>query len=348
MKKRVRRFLTAALTVTGFVAATAGFGMTINGAGASFPAPVYRPWTYTYKKSTGVQINYQSVGSGAGIRQIKAKTVDFGASDKPLKKAALDKAGLVQFPMLMGGVVAVVNIPGIKTNQLKLSGKVLADIFLGKIKKWNDPAILKMNKGLSLPSLPITVVHRSDGSGTTWIFTNYLCKVSPEWKNGPGNGKAVKWPCGIGGQKNPGVATNVMKSRGSIGYVEYTYATEAKLSVAKLKNKAGKFVAPTMESFTAAGANADWSNAPGYYMVLTDQDGDKSWPITGVTYILIYKANKSAAKVKAMLDYFSWCYKSGAKIASNLNYVPIPNNVVKMVNTMWADNIKANGKAVLK
>lgn len=348
MKKIVKKLMTALCAVTGLVGAVSGYAVTVNGAGASFPAPVYRPWTYLYKKASGTQINYQSVGSGAGIRQIKAKTVDFGASDKPLEEKELNESGLVQFPMLMGGVVAVVNIPGIKSGELKLSGPVLADIYLNKITKWDDDAIKKLNPDLKLPSMPITVVHRSDGSGTTWIFTNYLTKVSEGWKNGPGNGKAVKWPCGIGGQKNPGVANNVKKSRGSIGYVEYTYATEAKMSVVKLQNKAGKFVEPSMETFTAAGASADWKNAPGYYMVLTDQPGDKSWPITGVTYILVYKEQADAAKATEMFKYFDWCYSSGAAVAQKLNYVPIPENVIKMVKEMWKTTIKADGKPIIK
>jgi phosphate transport system substrate-binding protein len=318
---------------------------TLNGAGASFPAPVYRIWTYSYGKKTGTKVNYQSVGSGAGIAQIKAKTVDFGASDKPLKKEDLDKAGLIQFPMLMGGVVPVVNLPGVNSNSLKLTPELLADIFLGKIKKWNDPAIKKLNPNLHLMSYPITVVHRSDGSGT-WIFTNYLSKVSKEWNDKVGCGKAVKWPVGVGGQKNPGVVNTVKKVKGSIGYTEYTYATEAKLDIFELKNKAGKFVKPSMDSFQSAGANADWNNAPGFRMVLTDQPGEKSWPITGVTYILVYKDQKNAAKAKEMLKYFSWCYKDGAEMASRLNYVPIPESVVKLVKNEWNKSIKANGKAI--
>lgn len=341
-KLTIAAILTILMGAGGIIAHAA----TINGAGASFPAPVYRIWTYSYKKASGTKVNYQSVGSGAGIRQIEAKTVDFGASDKPLKSAELDKYGLVQFPMLMGGVVVVVNVPGIHNNQLKLDGKTLADIFLGKITKWNDPAILKLNTGVTIPAMPITVVHRSDGSGTTWIFTNYLSKVSSDWQAKVGNGKAVKWPVGIGGQKNPGVSNNVKRVKGSIGYVEYTYALEVKLPMTMLKNKAGKFVKPSIKNFQAAGANADWNNAPGYYMVLTYQPGDASWPITGVTYILVYKAQQNAAKAKAMLDYFYWCYTQGATAASRMSYVPIPGKIVNMVKGMWKQNIKANGVAV--
>ncbi len=328
----------AAAAVAGLVGFSAN-AVTINGAGASFPAPVYRAWTYSYKQATGNTINYQSVGSGAGIRQIKAKTVNFGASDSPLKKADLEKVGLVQFPMLMGGVVAVVNLPGIKSNQLRLSADVFADIFLGKITKWNDARIVADNPGVKLPDMSITVVHRSDGSGTTWIFTNYLSKISTAWKNGPGCGKAVRWPCGQGGQKNPGVALNVKKTKGAIGYVEYTYATEAKLSTVVLKNKDGNYVEPNMDSFSAAGANAEWSKAPGFYMVLTDQPGAKSWPITGVTYILIYKNQVDKTIGKEMLKYFSWCYKEGAGTATRMSYVPIPGSVVKIVNDMWSKDL---------
>ncbi len=346
MSKLGRKLFTFGIAAAAMFSGAAAFSMTINGAGASFPAPVYRIWTYSYKKQTRVTVNYQSVGSGAGIAQIKAKTVDFGASDKPLKKADLDKYGLMQFPMLMGGVVPIVNLSGVKPGELKLSADVLADIFLGKITKWNDPKITSINSGIRLPNQRITVVHRSDGSGTTWIFTNYLTKVSKAWASKVGNGKAVKWPVGIGGQKNPGVANNVKKISGSIGYVEYAYATEAKLSYVALQNKAGKFVQPTMETFSAAGANADWKNAPGFYMVLTDQPGAKSWPITGVTYILIYKNQKNAATGKALLKYFDWCYKEGDNFAKRLHYIPMPNNVVNLIKSNWKKDIKCNGKAL--
>ena len=346
MKRKIFLLSGLASILTATVAVN-GAETTINGAGATFPAPVYSSWTYKYKEKTGTRINYQAVGSGAGIAQIKAKTVDFGASDEPLEKEELNKYGLTQFPMLMGGVVPVVNIPGVESGKLQLTPKVLADIFLGKIKKWDDAAIASVNSGLKLPSMPITVVYRSDGSGTTWIFTNYLSKISQDWANGPGNGKSVKWPVGVGGQKNPGVANNVQKISGSIGYVEYTYAFEGKLSCAALQNKAGKFVAPGIESFISAGANADWKNAPGFYMVLTDQPGEKSWPILGVTYILAYKEQKDAVKSREMMKYFNWCYTDeGSKTASTVNYVPIPENVVKMVKEEWKKNIKCDGKSV--
>lgn len=342
----MKKMLKAGIAGVIALSTLASVAETINGAGASFPAPVYRVWTYNYKQATKVKVNYQSVGSGAGINQIKSKTVDFGASDKPLKKDELDKSGLIQFPMLMGGVVVVVNIPGIKDMQMQLDGQTLADIFMGKIKRWDDPKITKLNAGIKMPAVPINVVHRSDGSGTTWIFTNYLCKVSTDWDKNVGNGKAVKWPVGIGGQKNPGVANNVKKISGSIGYVEYTYAVESKIPTIKLKNKSGKVVGPSLKSFQAAGANADWKNAPGYYMVLTNQPGEDTWPITGVTYILVYKEQADAAKAKSLLKYFAWCYREGAPVAARLKYVPIPNSVVAMVEKNWAKEITANGKKV--
>jgi len=342
MKKMLKTAVTAIIAVSSL----ASLAKSLNGAGASFPAPVYRVWTYNYKQATKTKINYQSVGSGAGINQIKSKTVDFGASDKPLKKAVLDKYGLVQFPMLMGGVVVVVNIPGIKNNQLKLDGKTLAKIFSGRIRRWNHPEIISLNPDTNIPAMPISVVHRSDGSGTTWIFTNYLCKVSPNWKKNIGNGKSVKWPAGYGGQKNPGVGNNVKKISGSIGYIEYTYAVESKIPTVMLKNKDGKFVKPDIKSFQSAGANADWENAPGYYMVLTNKPGAKSWPITGVTYILVYKKQTDAAKAKGLLKYFNWCYKQGAAVAARLQYVPIPKSVIAMVEKNWTKEITVNGKKV--
>jgi len=342
----MQKMLKAGIAATIAVSSFASIAKSINGAGASFPAPVYRVWTYNYKQAKKVKVNYQSVGSGAGINQIKSKTVDFGASDKPLKKAELDKFGLVQFPMLMGGVVVVANIPGIKNNQLKLDGPTLAKIFSGEIKRWNHPTIEDMNPGTEIPAMPINVVHRSDGSGTTWIFTNYLCKVSPNWEKTIGCGKSVKWTAGYGGQKNPGVANNVKKLSGAIGYVEYTYAVEAKLNTIQLKNKAGKFVKPDIKSFQSAGANADWKNAPGYYMVLTNKDGAKTWPITGVTYILMYKKQKNTAEAKSLLKYFDWCYKQGASVAEKLKYVPIPKSVIAMVEKSWGKEITVNGKKV--
>ena len=313
--------------------------LTLNGAGASFPAPVYRVWTYTFAEKSGNTINYQSLGSGAGIAQIKSKTVDFGATDEPLVKEELDKNNLFQFPMLMGGVVPVVNLPGIKSGDLKLTPELLAKVYLGKIKQWNDDEIMKLNPSLKIASIPVTVAHRSDGSGTTWIFTNYLTKVSKEWADNVGCGKAVKWPVGIGGQKNPGVVNVVKKTVGAIGYVEYTYAVEAGMCCVSLQNQSGAFVKPAMESFRAAGENADWKNAPGFYMVLTNQPGEKSWPITGVTYILLQKKQPDAAKADEMLKYFAWCLKEGSELAVKLNYVPMPESVVSLIDAGLKENI---------
>ncbi len=327
-------------TVTAAVLAMLAFGcsdnkdqstLTLNGAGASFPAPVYQSWTHTYSESnSGVRVNYQSLGSGAGVNQIKAGTVDFAGTDNPLTLEDQKAAGLSQFPMLTGGVVIIVNVPGVKSGELKLDRETLADIFLGKIVKWNDPRLVKLNPEIKLPDLGITVVRRADASGTSFIFTDYLSKISAEWREKVGSGAAVKWPVGLGGQKNPGVCNNVAKIRGSIGYTEYTYAVEARLAMTRLENKAGKFVLPTVDSFTAGAAAADWQNAPGFYMVLTDQPGDGSWPIVGVTYILI-RNDQEAAKKEALKKYFNWCFTTGATAAKKLNYVPIPENVVQLI-----------------
>ncbi len=328
--------------------APASAASTINGAGATFPFPVYGQWAYLYEKETGVRLNYQSIGSGGGIKQIKAKTVDFGASDAPLEPEELNNAGLLQFPMIMGGVVPVVNIKGVAAGKLKLSAEVLADIYLGKITKWNDAKIAAENQGLMLPAQDITVVHRADGSGTTWIFTNYLTKVSKEWAEKVGNDKAVQWPAGVGGKGNEGVAAYVQRINGSIGYVEYAYALQNKMSYALLKNQAGNFVAPTAENFQAAAANADWAHAEGYYMVLTDQPGKESWPITGASFILVYKDQANVQPVKTVLDFFAWCYKNGQPTALKLDYVPMPEKVVNMVEATWAKEVSANGKPVWK
>ncbi len=312
----------------------------ISGAGATFPYPVYAKWASAYYKLTGIKLNYQSIGSGGGIKQIKAKTVDFGASDAPLKPELLEKWGLMQFPMIMGGVVPVVNLPGIKPGQLRLSNETLANIYLGKVRKWNDPVIKKENPDLPLPSRVITVVHRADGSGTTWIFTNFLCKVSPEWKNKVGNAKAVAWPTGIGGKGNEGVASYVKRIPGSIGYVEYAYALQNRLTYLKLKNRAGAYVEPSIHTFQAAAANADWKNAKGFYMVLTDQPGEESWPITGASFILMHKVQDKPEVAKAVLTFFDWCYKNGKEMAEKLDYVPMPDNVVELVEKAWATEIK--------
>ncbi|WP_294477274.1 phosphate ABC transporter substrate-binding protein PstS [uncultured Victivallis sp.] len=336
----------AAATLLSFAVTAAE--ISLDGAGASFPAPVYRVWSYNYGESTGnrVEVNYQSSGSGAGINQIKEKTIDFGGSDNPLTKEELDKANLCQFPMLAGGVVVIVNLRGVKPNTLKLDQATLADIFLGKIKGWDDPRIKALNPGVKLPRVRITVVRRSDSSGTSFIFTNYLSKISKEWADRVGCGPAVNWPVGIGGQKNPGVCNNVARINGAIGYTEYTYAVEAKLSMVSLKNKAGKFVEPKPETFRASGAHADWKNAPGFYMLLTDQPGDDSWPITGLTYILVQRNQPDAKKAAALLNYFNWCYTTGASAASKLHYVPLPEEVVSLVRNAWDAEIRSGNASV--
>jgi len=318
----------------------------ITGAGATFPYPVYAKWAEAYKAKTGVAMNYQSIGSGGGIKQIEAKTVDFGASDKPLEPKELDANGLMQFPMIMGGVVPVVNIKGIGAGQVKLKGAVLADIYLGKIKKWNDPAIKALNGGLALPDEAISVIHRSDGSGTTFIFTHYLSEVSPEWKQKVGEDASVAWPTGVGGKGNEGVASYASRINGAIGYVEYAYALQNKLAFVLLQNKAGKYVKPSAETFQAAAANADWAKAPGFYLLLTNQPGAESWPITGASFILIYKNPPKPEATKQVLDFFDWAYHNGAEMASQLDYVPIPVKVIKLVEDTWKTQIKAGGKSV--
>jgi phosphate transport system substrate-binding protein len=319
----------------------------ITGAGATFPYPIYAKWAEAYKSKTKVGLNYQSIGSGGGIKQIKAKTVDFGASDMPLKGKDLSAIGLTQFPTVMGGVVPVYHLPGIKAGAIKFSGPLLADIYMGKVKKWNDPAITKINPGVKLPNRAITVVHRSDGSGTTFIYTNYLSKVSPEWKEKVGNSTAVQWPTGIGGKGNEGVAAFVQKSVGAIGYVEYAYALQNKLTYGQLQNKAGKFVKPDAAAFQAAAANADWKSKPGFGILLTDQPGAKSWPISGATFILMYKNQAHPERAQQVLKFFSWSYKNGDKLAMKLDYVPMPDSVVKQIEASWASEIKdTKGKPV--
>jgi phosphate transport system substrate-binding protein len=348
MKLTHRRF-TPALLALGFCAASSAIAADITGAGATFPYPVYAKWAEAYKAKTGNSMNYQSIGSGGGIKQIKAKTVDFGASDAPLKLEELEKEGLVQFPMVMGGVVPVVNIGGIKPGEMKLTAKALADIYLGKIKKWNDPALVDLNKGLKLPESDITVVNRSDGSGTTFIFTNYLSKVSAEWKDKVGNAASVSWPAptGAGGKGNEGVASFVQRLKGSIGYVEYAYAKQNKLTFTLLQNRDGQFVAPDEKSFQAAAASADWKNAPGFYEILTDEPGKASWPITGATFILMHKNQANPGKAKEVLKFFDWAYQDGDKLALGMDYIPMPDAVVKLVQTEWKNKIKdASGKPI--
>ncbi|MCX6639467.1 MAG: phosphate ABC transporter substrate-binding protein PstS [bacterium] len=321
---------------------------TINGAGATFPYPLYSQWAYKYNQITGMKLNYQSIGSGGGIQQIKAKTVDFGASDAPLKAEELATAGLIQFPMIMGGVVPVVNVKGITGGQLKLDGETIANIYLGKITRWDDAAIKALNPGLNLPNQAIAVVRRSDGSGTTWIFTNYLAGVSSEWKEKVGADKSVAWPVGNGGKGNEGVSAYVQQLPGSIGYVEYAYALQNKMSYVQLKNKDGNYVSPSKETFMAAAANADWNNAPGYYLVLVNQPGKESWPIAGASFILVYKEQTDENKAKLMLNFFDWCFSHGAEQAIALDYVPMPENVIKMVRDTWKKDIRCQGKPVWK
>lgn len=312
----------------------------ITGAGATFPYPIYSKWAEQYKQEKGITVNYQSIGSGGGIQQIKAKTVDFGASDEPMKPEELEKSGLVQWPMVIGGVVPVLNVPGIQSGQVQLTGELLGDIFLGKITKWNDPKIAALNGNVKLPDLKIVVVHRADGSGTSFLFTDYLSQVNQDWKTKVGSGKAVKWPVGMGGKGNEGVANFVHRIPGAIGYVEFAYAAETGMTYAKLQNKAGQFVAPEMEAFEAAAANADWSKAPGFYLILNNQNGEKSWPITGASFILVHKVQDNPEKAKTVLGFFSWAFHHGGEMAKELHYVPIPGNVVELIADMWAKEIK--------
>ncbi|MGQ9688365.1 MAG: phosphate ABC transporter substrate-binding protein PstS [Desulfobaccales bacterium] len=323
--------------------------MSLNGAGATFPQPVYTKWAHKYNEVKKVKVNYQGIGSGGGIAQIKAKTVDFGGTDEPLSANDLKEQGIFQFPTLMGGVVPVLNVKGIGAGQLEFDGPTLAKIFMGDISKWNDPAIKKLNPKADLPDKDITVVHRSDGSGTTFIFTSYLAAVSPDFKTKVGAGKAVKWPGknSVGAKGNPGVAGQVKNIDGAIGYVEYAYAFQNQIPYANLKNKAGKVVKPDLESFAAAAANADWEKAsPGFGLMLIDQPGENSWPIVGVTWIMVHKEQADAAKGKAILQFFDWCFKTGGDMAKELHYVVLPEKVVKMVEDGWAKEIKSGGKAL--
>src|SRR3954467_1589173 len=340
--------LTRTIAAAGLAAApflSPAHAVDISGAGATFPYPVYAKWADSYKKETGAGLNYQSIGSGGGIKQIQAKTVTFGATDMPLKEAELSKSGLVQFPTVMGGVVPVINVEGVKPGDLTLDGPTLAKIFLLEIKTWNDPAIAKLNPNAKLPSQAIAIVHRSDGSGTTFNFTYYLSDVSPDWKSKVGTNTAVQWPSGIGAKGNEGVANNVANTKGSVGYVEYAYAKQNKLTFTKMVNKAGKAVAPASENFQAAAASADWQSAPGYGVVLANQPGDASWPMTAATWILTQKTPKDVAATTEAFKFFAWAYTKGGKMAEELDYVAMPDKVVKDVQATWASEIKdANGK----
>jgi len=312
----------------------------ISGAGATFPYPIYAKWADAYKKATGSGLNYQSIGSGGGIKQISARTVTFGASDMPLKPDELEKIGVIQFPTVMGGVVPVVNLDGIKSNELTLDGPTLGKIFMGEVKSWDDPAIVKLNPKAKLPKQAIAVVHRSDGSGTTFIFTNYLSKVSADWKSKVGNNTAVEWPVGIGAKGNEGVSNNVGNTKGAIGYVETAYAKQNNLTTTNLVNKDGKAVSPTTDSIMAAAAGADWANARGFYMILTDSAGATAWPIAGATFILLPKQPKDTAATGEALKFFAWAYKNGSKMAQDLDYIPMPDSVVKQIETVWKKDVK--------
>ena len=316
-----------------------------TGAGATFPAPVYTAWAQAYKVATGNELNYQAIGSGGGIRQIKAKTVDFGATDKPLMVGDLAQSGLIQFPTVIGGVVPIVNVPGVQAGKLKLSGPVLGAIFLGQIKRWNDPQITRLNPGWNAPALPITVVHRSDGSGTSFIFTSYLSQTSPAWSQSVGASDSVNWPTGIGGKGNDGVAAFVKQTIGSIGYVEYVYARKDAVAYTLVQNKAGQFPQPAPAAFAAAAAGAPWGRAPGNYVLLINQPGAGSWPISGATFILLYKNPANPTRTAEVLKFFDWAYKTGDATANKLDYVPLPLPVKNMMRKQWLQ-ITANGKPV--
>jgi phosphate transport system substrate-binding protein len=346
----MRRFTLPGFTLAAAVILAAPHGPAlaadITGAGATFPYPLYAKWAEAFKSKTGIGMNYQSIGSGGGIKQIKAKTVDFGASDAPLKSDELEKDGLVQFPMVMGGVVAVVNLQGIKPGALRLTGPVLADIYLGKVKKWNEAPIAALNPGLKLPDQDITVVARSDGSGTSFIFTNYLGKVSKDWADKVGSSTSVKWPAGVGGKGNEGVASYVQRLSGAIGYVEYAYAKQNKLSYALLQNRDGNFVAPEDKSFQSAAASANWAKAPGFYEILTDEPGKDSWPITGATFILMHRVQSNPDNAKLALQFFDWAYANGDRLAIDLDYVPMPDAVVGLVKKEWKKIVDSSGKSL--
>jgi phosphate transport system substrate-binding protein len=342
----MKRFITPLFAL---LFSTTALAADLTGAGATFPFPIYSKWAESYKAATGIGLNYQSIGSGGGIKQIKAKTVDFGASDMPLKPEELDKEGLMQFPAIIGGVVPVVNLDGVAPGQLKLTSDVIANIHLGKITKWNDKAIVDLNPGLNLPALAITVVHRADGSGTTFIWTNYLSKANTDFKNNVGEGTAVKWPVGIGGKGNEGVAVQVQRIKGAFGYVEYAYAKRNKIAHTQLKNRDGNFIQPSDDSFKAATANADWNNAPGMYLLLTYQTGKEAWPATGASFIIMHRQQPDALTGRAILKFFDWSYKNGSKMSEELEYVHMPQSVIKLVNEKWKNELKGpDGQPIWK
>lgn len=337
---------TGLFALSAIVVACAAQASDISGAGATFPYPIYAKWAEAYKAKTDIGVNYQSIGSGGGIKQIKAKTVDFGASDAPLTPKDLDKVGLAQFPMVMGAIVPVVNLPGVKPGEMVLSGKVLAEIYLGNITKWNDPRIAALNKDVKLPDSAIAVIHRSDGSGTTFNFVYYLNAVDSGWSE-VGVATSVEWPVGLGGKGNEGVSALVGQTKGSIGYVEYAFALQNKLTYADMINKDGKTVEPSLESIQAAAANADWASVPGYGVILANQPGAKSWPMTAATFILVYKTQDKPERAKEVLRFFNWAYDEGDKLAEDLVYVPMPDNVVDLVKKSWSEIKDSDGKPVL-
>lgn len=349
MKSTMKQLVLSIAAVSSMAFANVSSATDITGAGATFPFPIYAKWAEAYKAQGGSNMNYQSIGSGGGIKQITAKTVDFGASDMPLKPEDLEKNGMMQFPTVIGGVVPVINVNGIAAGQLKLDGTTLADIYLGKITKWNDAAIAALNKDMKLPDKNITVVHRSDGSGTSFIFTNYLSKVSADWKATVGEGTAVSWKAGTGGKGNEGVASYVQRIKGSIGYVEYAYALQNKMTSVQMKNRDGQFVVANEDSFKAAAAGAHWDKAPGFYEILTDEAGKGSWPISGATFILIHKAQEKPESGKEVLKFFDWAYSNGGKLAGDLDYVVMPESVIKLIRATWKAQVKDTaGKAIWK
>ena len=343
---KLSRILASLTAAVAFTAASSAIAQVteITGAGATFPAPLYARWAADYNKATGVRMNYQSIGSGGGLRQIRGKTVFFGASDMPLTDAELAKDGLVQFPTVIGGVVPIINIPGLQAGQLRLTGEILGDIYLGKITRWNDPVLVKLNPGVKLPDAAIAPVRRADGSGTTFIFTNYLTKVNAEWASKVGEGASVNWPTGAGGKGNEGVTAFVQRLPNSIGYVEYSYARQNTLAFALMGNAAGNFVAPDDATFAAAAAGADWSKT--FYQILTNQRGKDAWPITGATFIMMHRVQERPENATAVLRFFDWAYMNGGKTATELDYVPMPESVVKSVRALWGELRDSNGKPV--
>jgi len=338
--RKINRILTGAAAIVGVALSVTAHAVDITGAGATFPYPIYAKWAEAYNVKTGIKLNYQSIGSGGGIKQIQNKTVDFGASDKPLTAAELDKNGLMQFPAVVGGVVPVISVPGIPSGKLRLNGPVLADIFLKKVTRWDDAAIKALNPDLALPATPITVVHRSDGSGTTFNFADYLSKVSQEWKTKVGADTSVAWPTGVGGKGNEGVASYVQRIKGSIGYVEYAYAKQNNMNSVVMQNREGEFVEPGLATFQAAAKYADWAKAPGFYEILTNEPGKDSWPIAAATFILMHKSQDKPANAKEVLKFFNYGFTEGDKMAESLDYVPLPDTTVKLIQKHWNNSIK--------